>query len=61
MLKDSVVTGNLRVTNKMFANEAQTSKILVPTSSGDSTYGVGSSGQIPSPRFFSRLHGLRLQ
>ena len=45
-LKDTVVTGNIRVTNEVLANSVQTSTIKIPTTSGGTTLGPGTSGQV---------------
>ena len=45
-LNDLIVTGNARIINKVTADTVQTSKINVPTTSGGTTYGVGTSGQV---------------
>ena len=45
-LKDTVVSGSLRVTDEMLANTVQAKVIKAPTSSGGATYGTGSNGQI---------------
>lgn len=45
-LKDSIVQGNLRVTDKTLTDTLQATKIEVPTTSGGTTYGVGTSGQV---------------
>jgi len=45
-LKDSIVAGDLRVTDNVLADSVQTSKVKVPTTSGGTTYGVGSNGQV---------------
>ena len=45
-LKDSVVAGNLRVTDKVLANGVQTNVINAPTASGGTTYGPGTNGQV---------------
>lgn len=44
-LKDTVVTGNIRVTNEIQANSVQTSTIKIPTTSGSATLGPGTAGQ----------------
>lgn len=44
-LKDSVVNGNLRVTDSTFTDVLQTTIIEAPTTSGGTTYGAGSNGQ----------------
>ena len=46
ILKDSVVTGNLRVTGDTMANGVQAKIIRAPTSSGATTFGPGTDGQI---------------
>ena len=45
-LKDSVVSGNLRVTDSTLTDTLQTKIIKAPTSSGGTTYGPGTSGQV---------------
>lgn len=45
-LKDTVVTGNIRVTNEVLANSVQTSTIKIPTTSGSTTLGPGTAGQV---------------
>lgn len=45
-LKDSVVSGNLRVTDSTLTDTLQTTIIKAPTSSGGTTYGPGTSGQV---------------
>ena len=45
-LNDLIVTGNARVVNNIAADSIQTSKINVPTTSGGTTYGVGTNGQV---------------
>lgn len=45
-LKDSVVSGNLRVTDGILTDTIQTKTIKIPTASGGSTYGAGTSGQV---------------
>ena len=45
-LKDSVVSGNLRVTDTTLTDTLQVTTIKAPTSSGGGTYGPGTSGQI---------------
>ena len=45
-LKDSIVSGNLRVTDEVLTDTVQANKIKAPTTSGGSTYGVGSNGQV---------------
>lgn len=44
-LKDSVVNGNLRVTDSTFTDVLQTTTVEAPTTSGGTTYGAGSNGQ----------------
>ena len=44
--KDSIVSGNLRVTDEILTNLLQTGILRIPTSSGGTTYGLGTSGQI---------------
>ena len=43
---DLVVTGAASITNTLAANTMQTNKVLAPTSSGGSTYGLGTDGQV---------------
>lgn len=45
-LKDTVVSGNLRVTDSTITDTMQTKIIKAPTSSGGTTYGPGSNGQV---------------
>lgn len=45
-LKDSVVAGSLRVTDKVLTSGVQTNVINAPTASGGSTYGPGTNGQV---------------
>ena len=45
-LKDSIVQGNLRVTDEVLTDTLQATKIEVPTTSGGTTYGVGTNGQV---------------
>ena len=45
-LKDTIVSGNLRVTDTTLTDTLQVTIIKAPTSSGGSTYGPGTSGQI---------------
>ena len=45
-LKDTIVSGNLRVTDTTLTDTLHVTIIKAPTSSGGSTYGPGESGQI---------------
>lgn len=45
-LKDSVVSGNLRVTDTTLTDTLQVTTIKAPTSAGGTTYGTGTSGQV---------------
>ena len=45
-LKDTIVSGNLRVTDTTLTDTLQVTTIKAPTSSGGSTYGPGTSGQV---------------
>ena len=45
-LKDTIINGALRVIGSLFAGKVQTNTMHVPTSSGGSTYGAGTSGQV---------------
>ena len=45
-LNDSIVSGNLRVTDEILTDTLQATKIKVPTTSGGATYDVGSNGQV---------------
>ena len=45
-LKDSIVSGNLRVTDSTLTDVLQTDILKVRTSSSASTYGPGTSGQV---------------
>ena len=44
-LKDSIISGNLRVSDSTLTDTLQTTTIKAPTTSGGTTYGVGSNGQ----------------
>ena len=45
-LKDSVVSGNLRVTGSTLTDTLQTTIIKAPTSANGTTYGPGQQGQV---------------
>lgn len=45
-LKDTIVSGNLRVTDTTLTDTLQVTIIKAPTSSGGTTYGTGTNGQI---------------
>lgn len=45
-LKDSIVSGNLRVTDTTLTDTLQVTTIKAPTTSGGTTYGPGTSGQV---------------
>ena len=45
-LNDLIVTGISRFLNKIFASSVDTEKLEVPTTSGGTTHGVGTSGQV---------------
>jgi len=45
-LKDSIVSGNLRVTDTTLTDTLHVTTIKAPTSSGGTTYGPGTSGQV---------------
>ena len=45
-LKDTVVAGNLRVTNNILTNMVQVKVIQAPTASNGTTYGIGENGEI---------------
>lgn len=45
-LKDTVISGNLRVTDKVLAGGVKTNTVEAPTESGGSTYGAGTNGQV---------------
>lgn len=45
-LKDSIVSGNLRVTDSTMTDGLQVTTIKAPTSSGGTTYGPGTNGQV---------------
>ena len=45
-LKNSIVTGNLQVTEKTISGVVKTSVIEVPTTNGGTTYGNGTNGQV---------------
>lgn len=45
-LKDTIVSGNLRVTDTTLTDTLQVTKIKAPTTSGGTTYGVGTNGQV---------------
>lgn len=44
-LKDSIIQGNLRVSDSTLTDTLQTTTIEAPTTSGGTTYGAGSNGQ----------------
>lgn len=44
-LKDSIIQGNLRVTDSTLTDTLQTTTIKAPTTSGGTTYGAGNNGQ----------------
>ena len=44
-LKDSIIQGNLRVSDSTLTDTLQTTTIKAPTTSGGTTYGAGSNGQ----------------
>ena len=46
ILKDTVVSGGLRVTNTAMASKIQLTIIRAPISSGSTSYGPGTSGQV---------------
>ena len=46
ILKESVVAGNIRVVDSVLANTIQTRTLNVPASSGSTTFGPGSNGQV---------------
>lgn len=45
-LKDSVVTGNLRITDMTFTDTLQATTIKAPSTSGGTTYSAGTNGQV---------------
>lgn len=45
-LKDTIVSGNLRVTDTTLTDTLQVTTIKAPTSSGGTTYGPGTNGQV---------------
>ena len=45
-LRDTVVSGNLRVTDTAYASSVQLSIVRAPTSSNATTYGPGTNGQV---------------
>jgi hypothetical protein len=45
-LKDSIISGNLRVTDTTLTNTLQVITVKAPTTSGGTTYGPGTSGQV---------------
>lgn len=45
-LKDTLVTGNLQVTNTILSSSLQSSIIRAPTTSNSSTYGAGEDGHV---------------
>ena len=45
-LKDSIVSGNLRVTDSTLTDTLQATVVKVPTTDGGTTYGPGTNGQI---------------
>lgn len=45
-LKDSIVSGSMRVTDTLYDDTTQTRVIHVPTASGGTIYGPGTSGQV---------------
>lgn len=46
ILKDSVVTGSLRVTDTLYSNTNQFTVLNIPTASNGTTFGPGTNGQI---------------
>ena len=45
-LNDLIVNGISRFLNKIFATSVDTEKLEVPTTSGGTTHGLGTSGQV---------------
>jgi hypothetical protein len=45
-LKDSIIQGNLRVSDSTLTDALQTTTIKAPTTSGGTTYGAGTNGQV---------------
>ena len=45
-LKDSIVSGSLRVTDTTYTDTIQAQTIKAPTTSDGNTYGTGTSGQV---------------
>lgn len=46
LLKDSVVTGDLRVTNNLYSTTAQFQILKAPSTSGGTDYGIGTAGYV---------------
>lgn len=45
-LKDTIIQGDASITGTTYTSKLQTNTIWVPTSSGGTTYGAGTSGQV---------------
>lgn len=45
-LKSTVITGTLEVTQNVSSARVYTNRLVVPETSGSSTYGLGTAGQI---------------
>jgi hypothetical protein len=45
-LNDTIVNGDLRVTNQLLSNVLQVTIVSAPSSSGSATYSVGTNGQV---------------
>ena len=45
-LKDTIILGDASVTGTNYATKVQTNVLNAPTTSGGTTYGVGTSGQV---------------
>lgn len=45
-LKDTLIQGSARITDTLYTTTAQLFKLSIPTTSGGSTYGFGSNGQV---------------
>ena len=45
-LKDSIIQGNLRVSDSTLTDSLQVTTVKAPTTSGGTTYGAGSNGQV---------------
>ena len=45
-LKDSIVSGNLRITDTLLSDAVQVTTLRAPSTAGGTTYGVGTNGQV---------------